>query len=345
MDVLRRALTAVSVLALVATLVLAGDARQAAANSDCDQTNPQADVSVSQTVSGIYDANNTLNYLRKTVTLVNAGPCNVPDVALYDILPVGSGVVAGSISSNPSSWSCPTIGSTTIDDVDHVTLTCTPTSTMGVPGKATISVTMTLPTGTDWTDLAQAFVGGGQGSGDLSAGCTDPILNPTPTTTCDTNTTNNTSWASYLTPGGGSVSACNAKGKVACDQSTSVVATGTPGSAQIQNLTSDSDPSVGKGTCKTITGFANCFGNVVAVTSSVVGATKTFKVSAALTTESFSSVNIINSTNGSSWSIVPACNKTTTMPCVQSKKRTNENNQTYYVFTVLTDVDDSWGFE
>jgi len=331
MDARRRLLATVSVVALSATLLLLGDARPALAKADCLQTNPSADVAVSQTITSIL-LNDGLGSpgLLKQVTLTNGGPCNVPDVTLIDTLPSGSSVF-GAITTNPSGWNC------YIGDPAPGQVRCVPTNTMGVPGTATISIMLTMPTGSDWRDTAQVFVGGS--TTDFLAGCNDP---GGAATTCDDKTANNTSWGALLAAGS-SLSACNDGTDGDCQQSieVSVGTNGKSGSTQIQNLTN------GPNQCAGITGFTNCFGTLVWVTSSISDATKLLIVNATYAHGSYGGVSAIYSADGITWSKVTACNKAkSNTPCLVSKSKFKIGTATYYQFEVYTgDIDDGWGFD
>ena len=279
-------------------------ASPALAKADCSQRDPQADVSLTQSLS--FDG---VSYT-DTATLINLGPCNVPDVSLHLTLPAGSTV--GLVTSNPSAWACDT------------SVTCTPTSTMGVPGTAVISVSFTTAV-TNPTVLGVITVG------DATACAPN-----TPASTCDPYLDNNTSWAAFVPAGtGGSLTTCPVQ---FCDQYTdiSVGAGGTAGGVQVQQLKQLCPP-----------GFPNCFGKLVSITSPITGAvwTKTFTINAALVTVSYGKVFLINSTGGA-WTAVSACGSTPTYPCVLSKtKFKSPDGQTFYQFVVLTNSDDSWGFD
>lgn len=166
----RKLVGLMSAFCLMATLVLVGGSRPASANSNCDQTNPMADVVASQSVA-IVSAG-----VQFHVTLTNLGPCTVPDVSFDDSAPAP----ITAVSTNPSGWRC-TLASAT--DVR-----CAPTSTMGVPGTVDIYITTGMPTG-DPTNVATATVGGG------ATACTDGSA----ATTCDPSPDNNTSFGGLVT--------------------------------------------------------------------------------------------------------------------------------------------------
>jgi uncharacterized repeat protein (TIGR01451 family) len=308
---IRRSFVSLSIAALCASfLVLGGD--RASANKDCDQIAPTADVSVTQTISPVVDSTGNL---LKTITLTNHGPCNVPDVSLIDTLPAGSTVVLP-ITTTPSDWSCDTTVSGTVS--------CTRTSAMGIPGTSTIQIRITAPTASEWADVATATVG-------LP---TDP-----PGSTVDPILTNNTSWGAYVTADG-SLKACtnpsqgNGSG---CDQSTAVAATGAAGSAEVQ---------LNAKTCADLSSqFPNCFGQLMSVNSAITNALKTLTVNAAAAHGAFGGVQVIRTTDGTTWSVVPNCSKTITTDCVQAKTKFKVNGVTYYQFVVRTLNDDGWGFD
>ena len=331
MDALRRVLVTILVTVFSAAFILVGGTQSALAKADCHQTDPYADVSVSQTISAITLANGNPGLL-KQVTLVNGGPCNVPDVELVDTLPAGT-AVQGTVTSNPNSWTCDTSVAGEI--------TCVPGSTMGVPGTATVSIALNMPSSTDWVDLAQVYVGGGAATGDFLAGC----ATNTPATTCDNNAANNTSWGKLLAGSGDSFLVCNGGNNTSnlCAQSIqlSVGPKGNGGSTQIQNLTN------GPNQCAGITGFTNCFGTLVFVTSSITDATKTLTVDASFAHGSFGGVGVLTSIDGTTWTKVSACNKTlSNVPCLVSKSKFKVGTTTFYQFQVYTGgIDDGWGFD
>src|SRR5512143_1942238 len=330
MDGSRRALVLITAFTFIASFVLLGDTRQAFAKADCLQTNPMADVSVTQTISPVAGSSDLL----KQITLTNLGPCNVPDIVFLDTLPAGSTVdttAANAIVTNPSSWSCQFDNSAA-----PVQISCSTTSTMGVPGTTNISILITQPGSTSWTDFAQGVVGGGTTP---NAGCGDGKSS----TTCDPATANNFNWTGALATGG-AIEAC-ADATNGCAQKLNILAQTGSGNVVIRNL-SDARTS-----CAAITGFPKCFGTVVSVLAdlSLTSTVKTLTVSAALTSQSYGNINVIRSATADgtgTWSIVPACTKTSGLPCVLSKSKFKDaTGQTFYQFQVQTADDDSWGWE
>lgn len=309
-DLSRRSFVLLSIAALCASfLVLGGD--RASANADCDPAIPLADVSVTQTISPVANSTDLL----KTITMVNLGPCNVPNVSLTDALPTGSTVVLP-ITTIPGDWSCDT------------TVSCTRTSAMGVPGTTTIKIRITAPTTSEWADVATATV---------SLPTVDPILS------------NNKSWGAYVTAGvtkgnktsgGGSLSACTNPSQGSgsgCDQSTAVAATGNAASAEVQ---------LNAKTCADLSSqFPNCFGQLTTVNSAITDALKTLTVNGSQAHGAFTDVNVIRTTDGTTWSVVPSCSRTITTDCVQAKTKFKVNGVTYYQFVVRTLHDDGWGFD
>ena len=307
---IRRTLVWLSVAALCASFsVLGGD--RASANVDCDPAFPVADVTVTQTISPVGGSTDLL----KTITLTNIGPCNFTNVSLTDTLPAGSTVVPP-ITTIPGDWTC------------DATVSCTRMSAMGVPGTSVIKIRITAPTDAEWADVATIAV-------------SLPTIDP--------NLYNNTSWGAYVTPGttkgnkttgGGSLNACtnpNQGNGSGCDQSTAVAATGASASAEVQ---------LNAQTCADLASqFPGCFGQLITVNSAITNALKTLTVNAALTTSDFSSVNVIRTTDGTTWSEMPSCSRTVTTDCVQAKTKFKVNGVTYYQFVVRTLNDDGWGFD
>jgi hypothetical protein len=310
---IRRSFASLSIAALCASfLVLGGD--RASANPDCDPAIPTADVSVSQTVSPVGGSTDLL----KTITLVNLGPCSVPDVLLTDTLPTGSTVVLP-ITAIPGDWSC--------DTTDPEQVTCTRNSAMGVPGTSVIKIRITAPTRFEWADVTTATLGGAT----------------------DLFTTNNTSWGAYVTAGvtkgnktsgGGSLNACTNPSQgngLGCDQSTAVAATGVGGSAEVQVMAEE---------CAAVRSqFPNCFGQLITVNSAITNALKTVTVNASQAHGAFTGVNVIRTTDGTTWAVVPSCSRTITTDCVQAKTKFKVSGVTYYQFVVRTTIDDGWGFD
>lgn len=311
----RRGFVSLSIAALCASFLVTG-ADRASANADCDPANPVADVVLTQTVSPVDGSTDLL----KTITLVNLGPCNVPNVSMTDTLPAGSTVVPP-ITTIPGDWSC--------DDTSVPgTVSCTRSSAMGVPGTSRIKIRITEPTASQWGAVATANV-------------TPPTVDPVPT--------NNTSWGAYVTPGvtkgnktsgGGSLSACTKQNQgvgSGCDQSTAVAATGASGSAEVQ---------VNATTCAQLSSqFPNCFGQIITVNSPITNALKTLTINSSQANGDFTGVNVIRTTDGTTWAVVPSCDRTITTDCVQAKTKFKVDGVTYYQFVVRTLIDDGWGFD
>jgi hypothetical protein len=199
---------------------------------------------------------------------------------------------------------------------------------MGVPGTTTIKIRITAPTGSGWADVATANV-------------SPPTLDPVPT--------NNMSWGAYVTAGvtkgnktsgGGSLSACTNPNQgvgSGCDQSTAVAATAASGSAEVQ---------VSATTCAQLASqFPNCFGQITTVNSPITNALKTLTVNSSEAHGDFSGVNVIRTTDGTTWSVVPSCDRNITTDCVEAKTKFKVNGVTYYQFVVRTLIDDGWGFD
>jgi hypothetical protein len=203
---------------------------------------------------------------------------------------------------------------------------------MGVPGTSIIKIRITAPTASDWADVATATL----------AGAVDPVLS------------NNTSWGAYVTAGvtkgnkttgSGSLSACtnpNQGNGSGCDQSTAVAATGAAGSAEVQLFTG---PDGKAKTCADLPQFPNCFGQLITVNSGITNALKTVTVNASQANGDFTGVNVIRTTDGTPWAVVPSCSRTITTDCVQAKTKFKVNGVTYYQFVVRTTIDDGWGFD
>jgi len=312
---LHRSLVGLAIASLCVGYVLVGGER-ASANADCLQSDPVADVLLTETLTTTA-AGHDLH-----VVATNLGPCNVPDAVLTISLPSGSTVF--SVSSNPSSWNCGTAGAL---------ITCPASGgapTIGVPGNHDFIVSFALAATppSDLTIISSIAVGGGESA------CTDGSS----TTTCDPYTDNNTIWGAAIPTGtGGSLTTC---ANPPCTQYTDVtVGTGgTSGSVQIQQLQSDCPPA-----------FPNCFGKRITITSAITGAlwTKIFTINASLSHGSYGAVHLINSTNGSAWSIVQTCSRNDpTYPCVLSKSKfKGPDGTTHITFVVQATDDDSWGFD
>jgi hypothetical protein len=120
----------------------------------------------------------------------------------------------------------------------------------------------------------------------------------------------------------------------------SVPAGGSGGTVQIQQLAS---------LCPS--GFPNSFGKCVSITSGIVNAPGTvttliLTIDASLAHGAYGGVNVINTTNGSAWSVVPNCSKNNpTYPCVFLKTKFKIEGVTYIQFVIHKIDDDGWGFD
>lgn len=307
---IRRLFTAVSLVALCASLIIvAGD--PAAANSDCDQRDPQADAFI--TIPEL-----TSSSLHAIVT--NLGPCNVADAVVSITLPVGS--VVSSVSTNPTGYGCVGVGSNAISCPGPALKA----PTIGVPGNHDFYLTFTLSDAADQTITAQVTLGGG------AIACTDGSRK----TTCDTYADNNVVWAAAIPAGaGGSLTTCAVK---PCQQYADILVGtgGTSGTVQTQLLGVACPPA-----------FPNCFGKLVSISSQITGAlwVKTFTIDLSLAHGPLAGIHLINSTNGSAWTIVPLCSDVSTLPCIQSRSLFTVGGVTYKQFIVNATDDDSWGFD
>jgi hypothetical protein len=312
---IRRSFASLSIAALCAAIVFVGGSGTALARADCLQSDPEADVFVTIT---------SLTTSQLTAVVTDIGPCNVPDASVAFTFPAGS--VVSSVTSNPAAWNCVGVGTDTV--------TC-PSSggsapTIGVPGNHDFNVFFTLGPAVDQTITAQVIVGGGPSS------CTDGNAS----TTCDPDPDNNTIWALAVGAGSaGSLTTCPSK---PCTQYTdmSVPAGGSGGTVQIQQSAS---------LCPS--GFPNSFGKCVSINSPIVNAAGTvttlvLTIDASLAHGAYGGVNVINSTDGSAWSLVPNCSKNSpTYPCVFLKTKFKVGTITYIQFVIHKTLDDGWGFD
>ena len=306
---LRKTFAICSTIALTIGLVVASGDR-AAADSTCDQRNPIADVFI--TVQQL-----TTTSLHAVVT--NLGPCNVPDAMVSFGLPTGS--LVNSIATLPSGWQCVGVGTSVA--------TCggpgRKAPAIGVPGNHDFFLTFTLGPGADQTLRAEVVVGGG------SAACTDGNRN----TTCDPYTDNNVLWIANIAATGGSLSTCPTQD---CQQFADVTvgSGGTAGTVQTQLLQSP---------CPA--GFTSCFGKLISITSAISGATwtKTFTIDLSLAHGPPTGIRLITTTDGITWTVVPLCTDTASLPCIQSRSFFTVGGVTYKRFVVISILDDSWGFD
>jgi len=304
--------------ALCAVFVFAGGSVRALARADCLQSNPQADVFI--TIS-------TLSSTALHAVVTDAGPCNVPDAVVTFTFPVGTTITA--VTTTPTSWNCGTSANV---------VTCPQSGasepTIGVPGNHDFALAYTLGSGDDQTITAQVTVGGGPSA------CTDGSSS----TTCDPDPDNNTIWALAYAGASASLTTCPSK---PCTQyaDMSIPAGGTLGPAgTIFGATVQQRDSL----CPS--NFPNSFGKCVSIASDITNATTVttliLTIDASLAHGSYGGVNVINTTNGSEWSIVPNCSKNNpTYPCVFLKTKFKIAGVTYIQFVIYKTDDDGWGFD
>jgi hypothetical protein len=311
---IRRSFASLSIAALCAAVVFAGGSGQALARADCLQSDPKADVFITIT---------TLSSTQLHAVVTDAGPCNVPDAVVTFTFPAGTSV--GAVATNPTSWSC---------GVSGTVVTCPQPGgsapTIGVPGNHDFDISFALGAATDQTITAQVSVGGGP------AACSDGSSS----TTCDPDPDNNTTWALvYGSTSAASLTTCASK---PCTQyaDMSIPAGGTVGTVQVQQ--SDA-------LCPS--NFPNSFGKCVSISSAIVNApgavtTLILTIDASLAHGAYGGVNVINTTNGSAWSLVPNCSRNnTSYPCVFLKTKFKVAGVTYIQFVIHKIDDDGWGFD
>ena len=312
---MRRSFASLSIAALCAVFVFAGGSGRALARADCLQSDPQANVFI--TIS-------TLSSTALHAVVTNDGPCNVPDAVVTFTFPAGTTGI--SVTTNPTSWNC-VIGGTVV--------TCPQAGagapTIGVPGNHDFNLVYTLGSSADQTITAQVTVGGG------AAACTDGSS----MTTCDPDPDNNTIWAVVTTAGApASLTTCPSAPAIPCTQYVDLSATSASGGAvQVQQLDS---------LCPA--GFPNSFGKCVSISGNVNATgtvtTLVLTIDASLAHGAYGGVNVINTTDGSAWSIVPNCTKNnTTYPCVFLKTKFKVGGVTFIQFVIHKTNDDGWGFD
>jgi hypothetical protein len=319
-----RWLATVSVAAFCASVLIVGGDR-ASANSNCDQTNPQADLAMSETVAQLTSTDYQVHAIA-----TDLGPCNIPDAVITIMLPALVPNSTITVATTPNSWNCAVTGNVATGAGFLVTCPNPGSSspTIGVPGNHDFFVTFT-PSSSDTTVVAVGTVGGG-------AACTPP-------TTCDPYTDNNTAIGAFLSSAGGSLTTCPSGN---CSQFSSVSVQNGSGSVQIQLLQSRQDAV---NTCAALTGFPSCFGKIVSITSgsTILKATKVFTIDASLAPVSFGQVQLIRSTDGTTWTVVQTCKSApltnSNTACVVSKTQFKVNGVTFWQFIVITLGDDAWG--
>ena len=291
-------------------LVSALAAPPALARAGCNTgpTAGTADIGLVQSVSGPTALGNYLDHL----TITNFGPCNVPNVGLIVTLP---GALAA-FSSNPSSWSC--TGGTTV--------TCSETSTIGVPGTADIFLEYAPINGTIFA-CAATFTG--------TPSC-DPQAGPVP----DLIPGNNTGQvaAGVLVPGGSLVYG-PPTGPTNNNHTTKITLV-NGGLVNIYQTPECPVLPAGSPPCFLGTSTVN-FG------SSVSGsATWTISFLASDAGKSLSQITIWNSVptinGGAFYPLTPCTGKTPTDPCVQDRSKSGTGAATVFTFVLFGTADDQF---
>jgi hypothetical protein len=290
-------------------LVSAVAAPPALAKAACNNGGPgvagTADIALVQSVSALTNGN-YLDHLNVT----NYGPCNVPNAGLLVTLP---GALVRS-SSNPNSWTC--AGTTSV--------TCSETSTIGVPGTADIYLEYAAVAGLI-SACAATFTG---------APSCDPAGGPVP----DVNPGNNTSQVAAALLGANGTLTYGLNGNP------------SPRSNPANNFDHTTSVTLANGGVVNIyqaggcpPGVPNCFLGTATINFTNVNGAKTWTLSflASLTGKSLSKITIWNSVGGGAFSALTNCNgKNPTDPCVQDRSRsTNADGDTVFTIVVVGTVD------
>ena len=289
-------------LLLLATAVAAPPAlAKAACNSG--STAGTADIALVQAISVASDG----NYVDH-LTITNYGPCNVPNAGLTARLP--SALLA--FRSNPNSWTC----------TSGTTVTCSETSTIGVPGTA---------------DIYLEYAAGSVGLIDACAATFDAVgsLATCPSSggvVSDPNTANNTSTVAggFLQSGGTLTYGPNGQPMpiTAFTHTTSVtLANGGLVNIYQTELCPPNGPS-------------DCFLGTITVNFTNVNGAKTWTLTFLANLagkKALSQITIWNSAGGGAYTALSNCSgKNPTDPCVQSRSRsTNAEGATVYTIVVV----------
>jgi hypothetical protein len=292
-------------LLLLATAVAAPPAlAKAACNSG--STAGTADIALVQAISVASDG----NYVDH-LTITNYGPCNVPNAGLTATLP--SALLA--FSSNPNSWTCSS----------GTTVTCSETSTIGVPGTADIYLEYAAVSVDPIYACAATFDAVGSLATCPSSGGV----------VSDPNTANNTSTVAggFLQSGGTLTYGPNGQPmpSTAFTHTTSV----TLANGGLVNIyqSGDCPPSVN-----------DCFLGTATISFTNVNGQKTWTLTflASLAgKKALSQITIWNSVGGGAYTALTNCSgKHPTDPCVQSRSRsTNADGDTVFTIVVQGTVD------
>jgi hypothetical protein len=292
---------ATALLLLVSAVAAPPALARAACNNDPTLMGT-ADIAVTQAISGTTLPNGDPGYLDH-VTITNYGPCNVPNAALVVNLPATAQFKAS--SSNPTSWTC--------TGIDTSTVNCSETSTIGVPGTAEIYISYTLVAGTTIAEASSSLPDAVPGNNKSYAGT---ISLGTPLT--------------YGPATGGLTDAFNHSTSLGC------LSAGCGGFAQIYQTPASADhvfcPSQ----------VPDCFLGTITIETTVAGPkswTLSFLASLA-GKKALSQITVWNS-DGGAFGPVPNCNAK--LPpdkkCVQDRSRATINGVTVYTIVVVGTVD------
>ncbi len=275
---------------------------RAACNND-PTLSGTADIGVTQAISATTLPDGTPVYLDHA-TITNYGPCNVPNAALVVNLPASAAFKAW--SSNPNSWTC--------TGIDSSTASCSETSTVGVPGTADVYISYTLVIGTTIAEASSSLPDAAPGNNKSYAG---PFTLNAPLT--------------YGPATGGLTNAFNHSTSLGCPSQ------GCGGFAQIYQTPASTNhvfcpPEV-----------PNCFLGTITIETNAAGPkswTLSFLASLA-GKKSLSQITVWNS-NGGAFGPVPNCDAK--LPpgakCVQDRSRsTNADGDTVFTIVVVGTVD------
>jgi uncharacterized repeat protein (TIGR01451 family) len=299
----RRLWGLMAAVAVVAGLTIPAPSDSLAAGQ-CDPHAPLADLDLNQQATSPREG--VVSYL---LTANNLGPCNADGITLTATLPTG--VSLETIKANPSSMQCAPSPPTSQSEIR-----CDLTANVGQPGKVSLELIGTSPTGPEVTNVARL---------QLSGVTTDP------------NDRNNTSYGAFIGTGGGTV---GTGALLSQDERNQVVIPpGVSGSVSLARGNLD-DP------CPP--GFPNCTGRPITITSPISTSapiTLVFDKDATLIDEPASELFILFLPDeAQQWVRVAKCKKPRTYPCLSSATRmrdgalvTPANPRGYfYRLTVLT---------